>query len=198
MAVYFLQCQITGRVKVGKSDDPDGRYRNIRATSPTEIALLGTIEGGLEREAKILKRLSASKVRGEGSREWHRPTHHLVDVLGGLGISLLDGSAGDTWEGSPWCHTSDDPDGTYLEDRDASFVVHASRTLDSNSTGDMGPLVRLAPVTEKGLMPIRAVPSGIDVVSRIIKGTVSPDLPMFTTKQKGRVYTLTLVDLLLA
>ena len=199
MAVYFLQCQITGRVKVGKSDNPERRYRNIRTTSPTEIALLGSIDGGLEEEAAILKRLSASKVRGEGSREWHRPTHDLVDVLGGFGINLLDGEGGATWEGSPWCQTRADPnDGTYLQDRNASFVVHSSRTLESNSTGDIGPLVRLEPVTKKALMPIRAVPCGIDAVARILRGIVDPELPMFTIKQKGRVYTLTLADLLLA
>ncbi len=122
-----------------------------------------------------------------------------MDVLGGFGINLLDGESGATWEGSPWCQKRDDiDDGTYLEDRDASFVVHSSRTLESNSTGDIGPLVRLEPVTKTALMPIRAGPCGIDTVARILGGTVDPELPMFTIKQKGEVYTLTLADLLLA
>lgn len=81
------------------------------------------------------------------------------------------------------------------KERDESFIVHSTRTLEDGSTGDIGPLIRLEPIEVGGLMPLRGISYGVDTVRRILHGKLNSELPMYTMKHKGQTHILTLADL---
>ena len=82
-----------------------------------------------------------------------------------------------------------------LEEKEPSFVVEASRTLESGSTMDIGNLIRLEPFEDGGMMPLRGVSYGVDTVRAVLQGRLNPDLPMYTMMHKGRPYIMTLADM---
>ena len=57
-------------VKVGRSDDPDSRCRQLQASQPCFIRVAATLpfQGGLERE--VHRRLRTKRVSSGAGREW--------------------------------------------------------------------------------------------------------------------------------
>lgn len=69
--VYFVECQETGRIKIGQSQEPERRLYDLRCASPTELELLGTTEG--VSEVALHDEFSADWLHGE----WFAPSEAL-------------------------------------------------------------------------------------------------------------------------
>lgn len=82
-----------------------------------------------------------------------------------------------------------------MAEAEKSFIVHATRELQSGSTIEIGSLIRLEPIDDGTPMPLRGVSYGVDTVRSLLQGRLNPDLPMYTMKHKGRKYIMTLADL---
>ncbi len=78
--LYAIQVGEGGPIKIGFSDDPAARLCQIQTGNPQQCILLGTIDGGLEREADIHAELAEFRVRGE----WFLPCPAVMDVVNGF------------------------------------------------------------------------------------------------------------------
>jgi len=85
--VYFLQCKHTMRIKIGFSSDVEKRLDHVRSTSPTNIVLLGVIDGDRLLESRIHRRCEEARICGEGGREWFCYHPVVLDVLREYGVS---------------------------------------------------------------------------------------------------------------
>lgn len=78
--IYFIRCALTGRVKIGFSDEPWARFSQIQTTASTELTLVAIAEGDKSVEAALHQRFTAHHVRGE----WFAETGALADHIQGL------------------------------------------------------------------------------------------------------------------
>lgn len=74
--VYFLECELSGRVKIGITDNVARRIRDIQSMSPTTLRLIGSIVGTGGTEAAWHQRWGKMRLHGE----WFRlsPTLRLA------------------------------------------------------------------------------------------------------------------------
>jgi hypothetical protein len=75
--VYFIRCEATGMIKLGKAQDPIARLRALQTGSASELVLVGAIEGGFDREKELHERFAHLKTRGE----WFKPETELLDWI---------------------------------------------------------------------------------------------------------------------
>jgi hypothetical protein len=79
-SVYFVECGVTGRVKIGTSANPGARFLELQTGSPTKLLLLGSIPGGLRRERELQKQFKHLSVGGE----WFAPDPELTGLIRAL------------------------------------------------------------------------------------------------------------------
>lgn len=78
--IYFIQGQMSGLIKIGISQDPEARLRQMQSGSPEELSLLKQVKGYHEDEKMLHKRLDDYRVHGE----WFEPSrdvHILIDLI---------------------------------------------------------------------------------------------------------------------
>lgn len=75
MQTYFIRSTSTGRVKIGRSKNPEARLRDLSTAAADELVLLGVLEG--DRELEMHAQFSDARVRGE----WFDLTPALSDLL---------------------------------------------------------------------------------------------------------------------
>jgi len=63
--IYFIKDIVTQAIKIGYSGTPKKRLIGLQTTSPHELILLGTIQGGLEHETAYHDKFAQYKLRGE-------------------------------------------------------------------------------------------------------------------------------------
>ena len=68
--LYIMQAHGTGHVKVGRSDDPDRRLRQIHTGCPSIVRLVLTLPDQGHIEGYLHKRMYHRKVRSNRSGEW--------------------------------------------------------------------------------------------------------------------------------
>lgn len=73
--VYFLSG--ADMVKIGFTRDLSVRMNHLSNNSPVALVLLGTIEGGVQKEIEI--QLQFSHIRSHG--EWYRATPELLNFI---------------------------------------------------------------------------------------------------------------------
>jgi len=71
--VYFIQSEINGYIKIGKSYNPKGRLISLQGSSPVKLKLLKTIDGGIYLE--YILHTYFGKYRHHG--EWFKPNSKL-------------------------------------------------------------------------------------------------------------------------
>jgi hypothetical protein len=77
---YLIQCETTGLVKIGFSNDPNERLRTLRIGSPTRLVIRGVLGGGRDMEATLHARFAHRRSHGE----WFALTQEeLSDTLCG-------------------------------------------------------------------------------------------------------------------
>jgi hypothetical protein len=78
--VYFMHDLDAKMVKVGVSSSLDSRFRSLKANTPNEIALLGSVPGSPELE-KVMHQFFAPF---HHRREWFRATPEVLAFVGAL------------------------------------------------------------------------------------------------------------------
>lgn len=61
--VYFIECD--GLVKIGVSDDPYTRLKELSTGSSSPLRLLGCIPGGFKREKELHRKFANQRATGE-------------------------------------------------------------------------------------------------------------------------------------
>lgn len=84
VTIYFLQCQETKNVKIGKTKHSvSKRISQFIGVCPTELRLLKTVvdeTGCLEQE--LHNEFSVFRIKGK--KEWYSPSKELLDYIEGL------------------------------------------------------------------------------------------------------------------
>ncbi len=76
--VYFIQCQVTKRIKIGVSKTPAARLKTLQVNSPTKLAIVGILPNiGLEGEARLHEYFNDFVIRGE----WFEPAPALLEFI---------------------------------------------------------------------------------------------------------------------
>ncbi len=65
MAVYFIQDNGAGHVKIGHADDPWARLATLQCGTPYELSIIRTVDGGQKIERWFHKRFAKHRIRGE-------------------------------------------------------------------------------------------------------------------------------------
>jgi YspA, cpYpsA-related SLOG family/Meiotically up-regulated gene 113 len=63
--IYFVQNTVTRAIKIGYSKNAKKRLDSLQTATPDKLALLGTIQGGLEHEAALHERFAGYALQGE-------------------------------------------------------------------------------------------------------------------------------------
>lgn len=77
MAVYFLLCKTTQRVKIGTAEHPLSRCAELQIGSPTKLALIGKIPGHRSQEVYLHKLLRKFRLHGE----WFQYNDYVRDFI---------------------------------------------------------------------------------------------------------------------
>lgn len=78
--VYYLQCLVTKRIKIGYSVNYRRRHRQLSTAAPGKLVLLATEPGTMTTESNRHFEFSASHVKGE----WFNPTPELLTHIKSL------------------------------------------------------------------------------------------------------------------
>lgn len=78
--IYFVQSMSGGPIKIGYSQDTrtiNNRLASLQTNSPTELMLVGIIEGNKQTEASLHSQFDCVRVRGE----WFDPCDAIVTFI---------------------------------------------------------------------------------------------------------------------
>jgi hypothetical protein len=76
--IYFAQATDGGPIKIGTSDHPEKRVKDIGARINKDMRIIGLTKGQIEEERKLHERFSNSRV---GDSEWFMPDVELVEFI---------------------------------------------------------------------------------------------------------------------
>jgi hypothetical protein len=78
VAIYFIQAEQGGLIKIGYAADVCRRFRGVQAMSPVPLKILGVIPlGNTTYEKHLHRQLRPIRVHGE----WFEPTPELLDFI---------------------------------------------------------------------------------------------------------------------
>lgn len=75
--IYFIQSGTDGPIKIGYSQDPTNRLKQLQTGSPKKLKLLCAVEGGFELE----RRLHDSLCQYHLNNEWYHPVKEITQTL---------------------------------------------------------------------------------------------------------------------
>jgi len=76
--IYFIQSGLDGPIKIGISNNPKKRMRELQHSCPFELRMVGIIKnGGKEWEDKLHRKFAHSRMKGE----WYKPTQTLLQCI---------------------------------------------------------------------------------------------------------------------
>jgi hypothetical protein len=76
--VYFIECSVTGRIKIGCSKNVDGRVKNIQQSYPHPLRLRHVIhDGGRRLETRLHRRFTEHRVW----HEWFLPAPEIMEII---------------------------------------------------------------------------------------------------------------------
>lgn len=78
--IYFIEGEITKRIKIGFSVDPDKRLKELSTGSAEELSLLAAYPGTIAIEKDIHRQLESSRIKGE----WFDNTLDVKEIMGFL------------------------------------------------------------------------------------------------------------------
>lgn len=83
MAVYFIQCTETGRVKIGTSVSPERRFETIEGGSPTRLVMLKVVPGDQDLERRLHHQLECYRLKNAKGNftEWFEGTPEVLDAV---------------------------------------------------------------------------------------------------------------------
>jgi hypothetical protein len=86
MSVYFIKNPITNKIKIGKSNDPQKRLRQLQnaAGDPLEMLLVINTESDKQTEEKLHDLFISSRSLGE----WFLPSNEIISFIEGYNTCL--------------------------------------------------------------------------------------------------------------
>lgn len=75
--VYFLQCTLTMRIKIGSTDDLTTRIAAINSSNCAPARLLAAVSGGIDVETYLHARFAGDRLNGE----WFQPSNGLAEII---------------------------------------------------------------------------------------------------------------------
>ena len=94
--IYFIRNIVSGDIKIGFSDTPTKRLRDLQTGSADKLVLMKTIPGDKELEAQIHQQFSHCRLDGE----WFSPTDELLEFVRGQDRKALVGKFFHTFKDS--------------------------------------------------------------------------------------------------
>lgn len=85
--VYLVQVGDAGPVKIGFTEYPDRRIRELQAASLEELNCLAVIEGSEKKEKELHALFAAHNIKGE----WFKPSEEIFSYFGVVGTGLTPG-----------------------------------------------------------------------------------------------------------
>jgi len=85
--IYFIRNIVSGNIKIGFSDTPKKRLKDLQTGSHDKLLLIKTIPGDRELEAQFHQQFSHCRLDGE----WFSPTDELVEFIKGQDRKALAG-----------------------------------------------------------------------------------------------------------
>lgn len=67
-SIYFIRCELTKAVKIGISDEPGRRLRQLQTANPGKLSIVGTIPGDASTEAAFHARFADRRMAGDRVR----------------------------------------------------------------------------------------------------------------------------------
>ena len=77
--IYFIQSGRDGPIKIGVSDDPVARLRELQSASPRRLTIIGCRGGWHPLESRLHARFS--RLRTDGGQEWFESDPELLDYI---------------------------------------------------------------------------------------------------------------------
>lgn len=78
MKTYFIQAVDSGHIKIGRSENPEGRMKDIQTSNHENLKLLAVADNDIE--AELHEKFSRSRIRGE----WFTPSKDLLEYIDSL------------------------------------------------------------------------------------------------------------------
>lgn len=85
--IYFIRNITTGNIKIGFSDTPKKRLKELQTGSADKLILMKTIDGDTETEAALHTKFASCRLEGE----WFRPADELLEFVKGKDHKALEG-----------------------------------------------------------------------------------------------------------
>lgn len=79
--VYFIKQAGTGHIKIGTSNEPARRLKELQTASSEPLELLGVIDGGQDTEKALHRKFSSFKKSGEWYKSSPGLLRHLKEIL---------------------------------------------------------------------------------------------------------------------
>lgn len=76
-AVYFVQSEHGGEIKIGRADDVARRLAGLQTGRPDKLVLLAAAQGTLQQERELHERFAAFRVKGE----WFSPAPEIMELV---------------------------------------------------------------------------------------------------------------------
>lgn len=86
MSVYFAQCSRTGDIKIGTSDYPPARVREVGFARKAKVVLMAEIRGEFDEEIRFHLKFIDDCTGGE----WFRPTPELMETIEAIKAGSFD------------------------------------------------------------------------------------------------------------
>ena len=85
--IYFIKNIVTGNIKIGFSENPRKRLRDLQTGSAEKLVLIKTIEGNQELEQQLHENFSHCRLDGE----WFSPADEILEFIKGKDRKALEG-----------------------------------------------------------------------------------------------------------
>lgn len=68
--LYIIQSRVTGAIKIGRSDDPERRLRQLQTGCPYALKIILVVDGGGNSERRVHQAMSRHRTRHTVGGEW--------------------------------------------------------------------------------------------------------------------------------
>jgi hypothetical protein len=85
--IYFIKNVVSGHFKIGFSDNPRKRLKELQTGSDNRLVLIKSIEGDKKLEASLHEQFSPYRLDGE----WFSPSEDIMNFISGKTANTLEG-----------------------------------------------------------------------------------------------------------
>jgi len=97
--IYFIKNVVSGNFKIGFSDTPRKRLKELQTGSADRLVLIKAIEGDKNREGELHEQFAHDRLDGE----WFSPSEEIMSFISGDTQRALEGKFFHTFEDGSVC-----------------------------------------------------------------------------------------------